>query len=105
MITETLVREKLVTVKYPGFSRDIISFGLVKDVRITGADVIVQMSLATNDPRVPQTIKEQSEAAPAQLPGIGKAPVRIDIQAPAQPAAPGGAPMAAAAIEGIRHVI
>ncbi len=105
MITETLVREKLASVKYPGFSRDIISFGLLKSVRVEGADVVVQMSLATNDPRVPQTIKEESEAALAQLPGIGKATVRIDIQAPAQTAAPGGAPMAAAAIEGIRHVI
>ena len=62
-ITEALVREKLSTVKYPGFSRDIVSFGLVKEVRVSGDDVLVQLSLATNDPRVPQAIKEGSEAA------------------------------------------
>jgi ATP-binding protein involved in chromosome partitioning len=105
-ITETLVREKLASVKYPGFSRDIISFGLVKEVRVSGSDVLVQMSLATNDPRVPQAIKDGSEAALAQIPGVGKVTVRIDIQAPPQSApAAGGAPMAASAIEGVKHVI
>ena len=71
-ITEALVRERLSTVKYPGFSRDIISFGLVKSISIAGGDVGVQMTLATNDPKVPQAIKEGAEAALAQLPGIGK---------------------------------
>ena len=105
-ITEALVREKLANVKYPGFSRDIVSFGLVKEVRVSGGDVVVQLSLATNDPRVPQAIKEGAEAALAQLPGIGQATVRIDIQAPAQAApAAGGAPMAASAIPGVQHVI
>ena len=105
-ITETLVREKLATVKYPGFSRDIVSFGLVKSVGVSGSDVVVQMTLATNDPKVPQAIKEGSEAALAQLSGIGQVRVRIDIQAPPQQAATaGGAPMAASAIEGVRHVI
>src|SRR6476660_3765013 len=104
MITPELVREKLSTVKYPGFSRDIVSFGLVKDVRVTGTDVVVQMSIATNDPKVPQTIKSGSEAVLAQLPGVGSVTVRIDIQAPPQAAA-ASAPMAAASIGGIKHVI
>ncbi len=104
-ITEALVREKLASIKYPGFSRDIVSFGLVKDIRITGPDVVVQLSLSTNDPRVPQTIKDNAEAALAQIPGAGKALVRIDIHAPPQTPAAGGATMAAAAIEGVKHVI
>jgi ATP-binding protein involved in chromosome partitioning len=105
-LTPDQVRAQLSTVKYPGFSRDIVSFGLVKDIRIEGVDVVVQMSLATNDPKVPQAIKEGSEAALAQLPGIGKATIRIDITAPPQtPAAGGGGTMAAAAIDGVKHVI
>ena len=104
MITPELVREKLATIKYPGFSRDIVSFGLVKDVKITGTDVAVQMSLATNDPKVPQAIKANSEATLAQLPGVGSVTIRIDILAPPQAAA-ANAPMAAASIEGIKHVI
>ena len=106
MITPDQVREKLSTVKYPGFTRDIVSFGLLKDVKVTGVDVVVQMSLATNDPKIPQAIKDGSEAALAQLAGVGQVTIRIDIQAPPQtPQASSGAPMAAAAIEGIKHVI
>ncbi len=106
MITPEQVREKLLTVKYPGFSRDIVSFGLVKDIRVTGVDVVVQLALATNDPKIPQAIKEGSDAALAQLPGVGQVTVRIDIQAPPQaPQAASNAPMSAGAIEGVKHVI
>ena len=105
MISQDEVRTRLATIKYPGFSRDIVSFGLVKDIRIDGTDVTVQMTLTTNDPRIPQAIKDGSEAALAELPGIGQVTIRIDIHAPAQTPAAGGGPMSAAAIEGIRHVI
>lgn len=100
-ITENQVRERLSTVKYPGFSRDIVSFGLIKNIEIKGGDVTVQMSLATNDPNVPRTIKAESEAAIGTLPGVEKPVVRIDIQAPAQPATGAGA----TEIPGIKHVI
>lgn len=102
-ITEDQVRERLSQVKYPGFSRDIISFGIVKNIQINGPDVTVQMSLATNDPNVPRTIKQESEAALAAIPSIGQVQVKIDIQAPAaQPAAPGAG---ATDIPGIKHII
>src|SRR5205809_436798 len=104
-ISEDQVRAALATVKYPGFSRDIISFGLLRNVQIDGSEVTVQLALTTNDPRVPQTIKEQSEAALSTLGGIGRVTVRIDIHAPAQTPAGGGAPMAATAIEGVKNVI
>src|ERR1051326_4946150 len=100
MFTEAQIRERLGEIKYPGFSRDIVSFGLIKDIRIQGADVTVQMALATNDPRIPQAIKEQSEEALSTLPGIGDVRVLIDIQAPAQTGAAG-----ATEIAGFKHVI
>ena len=40
-VTEEKIRDALSTVKYPGFSRDIVSFGLVKNIAISGADVTV----------------------------------------------------------------
>jgi ATP-binding protein involved in chromosome partitioning len=104
-LTTDFIRQTLTSVKYPGFSRDIVSFGLVKDVRITGTEVVVQMALATNDPKVPQAIKDQSEAVLRALPGVTQAQVRIDIHAPAQtPAQPGGG-VSVAQIDGVRHVI
>jgi ATP-binding protein involved in chromosome partitioning len=101
MISEAQVREQLSAVKYPGFSRDVVSFGLVKEIRIEGADVTVQMVISTNDYAVPQTIKEQSEAALRRLSGLGELRVLIDIQAPAQTPAGTGS----TAIPGVRHVI
>ena len=41
MPTTDAIRQQLATVKYPGFSRDIISFGLVKDIVIAGGEVTV----------------------------------------------------------------
>ncbi len=106
-LSEALVREKLSTIKYPGFSRDIVSFGLVKSITIDGPNVTVQMVITTNDPKVPQTIKAEAEAALGSIDGIGTPAVRIDIHAPAQtPAAgTGQGPMATTAIEGVKHVI
>jgi len=104
-ISETQVMDALKAVRYPGFSRDIVSFGLVKGVRIDGAEVTVQMSLATNDPKVPQVIKEDSERILRELPGVGGVRVLIDIQAPAQGAQGGAAANAATRIEGVKHVI
>jgi ATP-binding protein involved in chromosome partitioning len=100
IIDESQVRAALGAVKYPGFSRDIVSFGLVKNVAITGADIVVQMSLATTDPAVPQAIKDQSENVLRALLGVGRVQVLIDIQSPPQTAGPG-----AMAIPGIKHVI
>ncbi len=100
-ISDSQIREALAKVRYPGFSRDIVSFGLVKEVHVEGNNVVVQLALTTNDPKVPQQIKEESEAVLKDLPGVGAVNVRIDIHAPAQPAASLGATK----IEGVKHVI
>jgi ATP-binding protein involved in chromosome partitioning len=102
-VTEEQVREALKQVKYPGFSRDIVSFGLVKAVRIDGSTVTVQMALATNEPAIPQAIKTESEAAVRALQGVESAKILIDIHAP--PAGAGAAGVGATQIEGVRHVI
>ena len=39
-LTPELIRAALTTVKYPGFSRDIVSFGLVKNVTVSPASNI-----------------------------------------------------------------
>ena len=81
-VSEDQIKEALKTVKYPGFSRDIVSFGLVKGIDARDGNVIVQLALATNDPAIPQTIKNEAESALRNLAGVREAKVRIDIQAP-----------------------
>ena len=41
MPTEDQVHEALKQVKYPGFTRDIVSFGIVKRIAVSGNDVAV----------------------------------------------------------------
>ncbi|MBA3831754.1 MAG: Mrp/NBP35 family ATP-binding protein [Chthoniobacterales bacterium] len=102
-LSEDNVKDALKSVKYPGFSRDIVSFGLLKGIDLGGGDLVVQLALATNDPVIPQTIKNESEAALRHLEGVRSAKVRIDIQAP--PAGSGSAGVGATKISGIKHVI
>ena len=56
-------REEVVTrlkgVKYPGFSRDIVSFGLVQDMEMDGADLKLKLKLTTPDPAIPEKIGKE----------------------------------------------
>ena len=101
-LTDEQVRAALTTVKYPGFSRDIVSFGLLKSVEIDGAKVGVQLSLTTNDAAIPQTVKEDCERALRAIPGVEAVRVVIDIHA--APHAHAGS-VGPTQIEGIRKII
>ena len=104
MPTTDDIRQQLSTIKYPGFSRDIVSFGLVKDIVITGGNVAVQLAISAADAKIPAQIKTEAEAAIRALPDVAKATVRVDIHAPAQaPAAAGGMPQTS--IPGVKHVV
>ena len=107
IIEESRVLETLRAVKYPGFSRDIVSFGLVKAVRSEADALLVQMALTTADLKVPQQIKLEAEAVLTELAGEGvSVSVRIDVQAPAQPVMQqSGAVTNTSAIEGVRFVV
>jgi len=56
-------REEVVTrlrgVKYPGFSRDIVSFGLVQDMEMEGTDLKLKLKLTTPDPAIPEKIGKE----------------------------------------------
>ena len=104
MITEDAVRSALSQVRYPGFSRDIVSFGLVKGIRVEGADVTVSISLATRDPAVPRQVHADATAALQAIPGIGQARLDFDIKDP--PAAAGSAAsLPRSSIPGVKRVI
>ena len=104
MPTTDAIRQQLATVKYPGFSRDIISFGLVKDIVITGTNVTVQLAITAGDAKIPAQIKAEAEAAIRTLPDVTNVTVRVDIHAPQQAQAAGGA-LPQTSIPGVKHVI
>src|SRR3954469_25211307 len=104
-VTEEAVKEALKAVKYPGFSRDIVSFGLVKDIQVNGGNVAVQLTLATNDAAVPRAIKADAETVLQSVAGVTQAKVLIDIHAPPAGAGAAGAGAVTTRIEGVKHVI
>ena len=101
-VSEEQVREALRAVRYPGFSRDIVSFGLVKGINVNDGEIKVQLALATNDPNVPAAIKNDAEKILRALNGVRAAKVLIDIQAPPAGA---GAQVGPQRLPGIKHVI
>ncbi|PQJ27705.1 Mrp/NBP35 family ATP-binding protein [Rubritalea profundi] len=81
-MTEAIIKSALSNVKYPGFSRDIVAFGLVKDIKIDGSDVEVTISIQTKDPKVPETIFKECQDALNQIDGIGTTRVNVDVKNP-----------------------
>ena len=98
-IDQQLVRELLAKVPYPGFSRDIVSFGVVRDVR-TQDGIAVQCVIATGDAGVADELRQRIISALSELPGKPAVKVLVDVQAPVQTS--GQQPVA---IPGVRHVI
>ncbi len=104
MLTEESIKEALRAVKYPGFSRDIVSFGLVKRIDITGPNVTVLISLATRDAAVPRQIFEQATAALEAIPGIGVVKLEFDIKEPDGPAGGAGV-VGKSSLPGVKRII
>ena len=108
MITEEVVKEKLSQVNYPGFSRDIVSFGLIKAISLNGNDVSVKIAIATRDAKIPADIYKSARAALDSIDGIGKVDLDIDIQDPPQGAsggAEGGGQPERQGIPGVKHIV
>jgi len=82
-IQESSVMEALRTVKYPGYSRDIVSFGLVKGVQIDGGAVGVLLELTTPNPEIGNQIADAAKAALRdQIEGITDAHVQVQVPPP-----------------------
>ena len=90
MPTPQELLERLKAVKYPGFSRDIISFGVVKDIEVSSDGVTVILQPTTSDDAVAQQIEQGVRAVIESTPGV-TGPITIQrISAPAARQAPRG---------------
>lgn len=103
-ITQDDVLNALRTVKFPGFNRDIVSFGFVKNVEISGVNVLVHLAIRTNSPEHAQAIKDNTEQVLQAIPKVGRVSLKIDIESPGTQAG-GQASQAAQGIPGVGHVI
>jgi ATP-binding protein involved in chromosome partitioning len=99
-----LIKQALSQVRYPGFSRDIVSFGLVKDIVSENGGTIVRIQVATKDPQVPEQIFKDCHAVLGELPDLGPVRVEIDVQGPPETA--GNAPAEGqSSIPGVKRII
>ncbi len=89
-LSEKDVLDALGKVKFPGLARDIVSFGFVRRVQVTGADVAVEIAMTTANPQAGEAVERDARAALAALPGVGAVSVECKVQAPqaAHPPAP-----------------
>ena len=99
------IKNALTAVKYPGYSRDIISFGLVKEVSAANGAVSVTIQLTSPNPEAAQQIKAESERTLKALPGVNH--VHVDVRQPAAGQASGaGSPFSKQAkVSGVKRVI
>jgi len=87
MVTEDDVRNTLKAVRYPGYSRDVVSFGLVKEVAVRDGAVSVVMNLTSANPEAARQIKEESERVLRAKAGVNS--VYVQVNQPKAPAGPG----------------
>ncbi len=105
MPTESDIRAALSTVRYPGFSRDILSFGLVKSIQVQQGQVTVEISLATRDPNIPRLIHEQAMEAIRQVPGVTEPRLNFDIKEPPNPNQGSADKLPKSSIPGVKKII
>ncbi|OHE85901.1 MAG: chromosome partitioning protein [Verrucomicrobia bacterium RIFCSPLOWO2_12_FULL_64_8] len=104
-MTSDAIKEALRQVKYPGFSRDIVSFGLVRAAEFSNGSARVSLALTSSDPRVPTALKIEVEKVLRALPGVKEAAVEVAVSAVRPPPTTGGGNLAGGAPPGIKHAV
>ena len=89
-LTEEKVLDVLKTVRFPGLSRDIVSFGFVKDLAVGGGNVSFRLEVQTSSPRAAEEIERDATERLRSLPGVNAVTIRLDVREPG-PAPPRGA--------------
>jgi ATP-binding protein involved in chromosome partitioning len=90
-VTPDQIKEHLKQVKYPGFSRDIVSFGIVRSAGLLDGVAKVALSVTTSDAKLPLHLKTEVEKCLRAIPGVKETLVEISVApAKAPPAGAGG---------------
>jgi ATP-binding protein involved in chromosome partitioning len=105
MLTEIDIRDALKAVKYPGYSRDIISFGLVKDVTVKDGAVSVTINLTSGNPEVARQLKADAEQALRAVPGVKAVSVSVHQPDAVSAGSPPSPWAQQAKVPGIRRIV
>ena len=82
-MTEEIVKSALCKVMYPGFTKDIVTFGFVNNIVINGNDVSFNVEITSSAAEVAQQIKDD---ATAELKAVGcMGAINANVKAPQMP--------------------
>lgn len=104
-MTADSIKEALKQVKYPGFSRDIVSFGLVRSAAFDAGTAKVSVAITTSDPKVPTMLKAEIEKCLRAQPGVKEVILELAVSAAKAPPAPGAAGATGTAPTGLKHSV
>jgi len=102
-VSKESIQAALKQVKYPGFSRDIVSFGLVRSVEFAEGKATVGISVTTSDHTVPKRIRDDAETVLKAVEGVRDVEVNVTVAAPKAQSRPRGAEPAP--MPGVKHVV
>ncbi len=80
MNQQDLLLSLLKKVKYPGFSRDIVSFGLVREASLVDGVAKVKVEVSGQDPTLPSQIKNGIESLLDQQASVDSHEIRVIFQ-------------------------
>jgi ATP-binding protein involved in chromosome partitioning len=83
VLTPDAVLTALKSVPYPGFTRDIVSFGMIKDIEVSSTGVRIELAPVTAQEEVLTRIEAAVQAAVTAMPGAG----HVEVARGAPPAA------------------
>ena len=82
IVTNDIVNSALSKVMYPGFTKDIVTFGFVNSIEINGNDVSFNVDITSSAPEVAQQITDD---ATTELKAAGATKVTVNVKAPKMP--------------------
>jgi len=104
-MTPETIREALSKVPYPGFSRDIVSFGLVKGIEMEDGRIRVTIEVQTSDPSIPEKIFKDCHAVLDPIAGEDAVSIEIDRKDPPATTAEDQAGDGRSSIPGVKKIV
>src|SRR5271165_4978171 len=96
------ILDELKKIKYPGFTRHIVSFGIIKDIEIAYAGVTVTLAAPTANPETIKAIASEVTRVVGAMPGVPAVKIQIEQSQPARSQPP---PVQKRSIPKVDHVI
>ena len=96
------VLEKLKSINYPGFNRDIVSFGMVKNITILKSSIKLELNISSqNEDKKKQVIESIKEELAKYFTSVDVALTNDASQSPPTQKPSSAAPI----LENVKHVI